>query len=158
MFSRFAEIMANRSLGGLDLRRPLLDVQEELSSLGTARPGSYQLVAPFEAWYKVDDSSIEIAVDVRNGKIFKLIAREGYEGMLFGGIKVGSRFSDALCFDGSLYYDEVDEIALSKNFPGLSMDLSAPIDDLTDVALVTIVAIAVFAEEIDSLAGQRGIW
>ena len=155
---RFAETVPNRGLGGLDLRLALYDVQDELSSLGTGRAGSYELVAPFEAWYKIADACVEIAVDVRNGKIFKLIARGGYDGLLLGAIRVGSRFSDALEVDGSLYYDEVDEIALSGAYPGLSMDLSAPLDSPSDAALVTILAIAVFAAEIESMAGQRGTW
>jgi hypothetical protein len=69
-----AEIIPNHGLGGLTLRTSLQNVQELITGWGLWGKVSYQLVAPYEARYLLPGGLIELAVDVRNGKIFKILA------------------------------------------------------------------------------------
>src|SRR5689334_12872051 len=84
-----ADIVPNQGLGGLRLRVSLAEIQELVPTWEPPGERSYELVRPFEARYKLANGVIEIGVDVRNGKIFKLIANRGYDGILFGKIRVG---------------------------------------------------------------------
>jgi hypothetical protein len=129
-----------------------------LVGLGVWRPGNFRLVSPFEARYSLEDGSVEFAVDVRNGKIFKVIAQAGYEGKLFGGISVGMPVSDATDMDPRMYYDEASELLLLRDVPGVCLEV--PLDDPTpeEAMRLTICAISVFAPEIETAAGLTGNW
>jgi hypothetical protein len=153
-----AEIVPNQSLGGLALRTKVLDVQELFSGLGITSRGSFTLVRPFEARYRFAEGEIEAAVDVRNGKVFKLTARSGYKGSVFGTITVGMSVAEAMSLEPRLYYDEAEELIFCRGVEGLSIDVPE-IDSLPElVPGMTISAISVYAEEIGTSQGQNGEW
>lgn len=153
-----APIIPNEELGGLKLRTKIVDVQELVTGLGLYKSGSYKLTSPFEARYTLENGEIEVAVDVRNGKIFKLIAGQGYQGLLFSKISVGLLVQDALTFEPDLYYNEAEEAILHKNCDGVVIDVPEidPFPDL--VPKLNISAISVFAVEIYKNDGQKGYW
>jgi hypothetical protein len=154
----YADIIPNQGLGGLQLRIPVRAIQELLDSLGVLREGSYQLVAPFEARYRLAGGAVEVAVDIRNGKVFKLIAHAGYKGALFGRVTVGMRVRDAIAVEPRLYYNPAEEFICCEGVSGLAIDLPV-IDPLPrEVPELIISSIAVYASEIATLQGQEGDW
>ncbi|MBC6424331.1 MAG: hypothetical protein GDA43_24885 [Hormoscilla sp. SP5CHS1] len=84
-----APIVPDRRLGGFDLRTPIRDLSDFLCGLGSWREGFCELVSPFEARYRLGKGEIELAVDVRNGKVFKIAAyrdtKESYSTKLLWG-------------------------------------------------------------------------
>jgi hypothetical protein len=153
-----AHITPNEGLGGLRLRTKLIEIQDLVTPQMYTDPATYQLVSPFEARYTMANGAIEVAVDVRNGKIFKLIAREGYWGKLFGTIAVGMLAADAMQIEPGLKYDEAEETIICEGVPGLAIDVPAKDPPAELVPTMTISAINVFAVEILTANGQRGHW
>lgn len=153
-----AEITPNQGLGGLSLRSSIRELDSLISGLGVWMEGSYKLVSPFEARYRFGKGEIEAAVDVRNGKIFKLTAYAGYEGKLFNEIKVGMRVRQAMQLEPRLFYSEAEEKILCAGIQGLAVDVP-DIDPLPElVEEMVIYAISVYAEEIMSAQGMKGDW
>jgi len=153
-----APIIPNEGLGGLKLRTKVADIQDLLTGLGLYQCGSFELVAPFEARYRLGDGEIEVGVDVRNGKIFKIIARAGYQGLLLGNVAVGMSMGEAMKQESCLHYDEAEETVLLTGCPGVALDVSE-IDPLPErVPTLPISAISVYAAEAFRGMGQRGDW
>ena len=151
----YAPIVADKSLGGLALRVRLYDIQDLVGSL---LADSCQLKSCFEAEYSLAGGKIGVAVDVRNGKVFRLTAYQGYEGKLFGSIRVGTSVGEAFSLEPKLYYDEAEELILCRGICGVSLEVQGIDPDPEAVPAMTIEAISVFAEEIDTQQGMRGIW
>ena len=153
-----AEIVPNQGLGNLTLRSHISDLEDLLVGLGVYEEGSFRLASPFEARYRLGRGEIEVAVDVRNGKIFKLIAYEGYRGKLFGKIAAGMLVGDAMRLEPKLYYDEAEEAVLCRGVSGLTIDVPEIDPPAELVPGMPIKAIAVYAEEINTLQGNSGRW
>lgn len=153
-----ADISPNQELGGLNLRSSIKDLEHLLVGLGVWQEGSFELISPFEARYRLMEGAIEIAVDVRNGKVFKLTACAGYKGKLFGKITVGMSVRQAMALEPSLYYDEAEELILCKGIKGLSIDVPEVDPPPDKVPGMLIHAISVYAEEIMTGPGQKGDW
>jgi hypothetical protein len=154
----YAPIIPNASLGGFQLRVPVRSIQELLDGLGVIKEGSFQLVAPFEARYQLAEGAVEMAVDVRNGKIFKLIANAGYKGTLFGRIMVGMRVKEAIGIEPRLYYDQAEQFIYCEGVSGLAIDVPVIDPFPREVPDLIISSIAVYAREIATLQGQDGDW
>jgi hypothetical protein len=156
-----APILPNQALGGIELRTSLLDIQDMLlaqyvrlvSVLDHTWYGMYHL---FEARYHI--GPVSIAVDVRNGKIFKLIAHEGYQGKLFGTIAVGMRVQDALDLEPRLYFDEAEGLILCQGVDGVVIDVDEDDPDPAMVPSKFIHAISVEATEVWTRPGFEGSW
>ena len=149
-----APIVPDEGLGGLTLRRPFREVARELAEL----LGPREPVTPTEARYRLGRGEVELAVDVRNGRVFKLIARHGYGGTLFGAIRVGMTVRDAIRLEPRLDYDEAEGALVCRGVDGLQIDLDDPDPPPDLVPDLTIDAISVFAREIATLRGQEGDW
>ena len=144
-----APILPNEGLGGLKLRIPVTEIQDRLLAAFIAslpKNDWHALAGLFEARYRL--GPVEIAIDVRNGKIFRLSAYEGYRGRLFGKISVGMKVSDAIALDPRLYYDEAEELLLVRGCVGVSLDVPEVDPDPAAVPAYPIVAISVYAEEV----------
>ena len=155
-----ADIVPNTSLGGLTVRTRLLDIQELIMDRLLSHKVSFEIdpYTPFSAVYSFHDIAIDVAVDVRNGKIYKISAIEGYTGTLFGKIRVGMPVSEAMQLEPRLYYHEGEELILCREVDGLSIDVPE-IDPPTElVPTMNIHAISVYAEEVHTLQGNRGEW
>jgi hypothetical protein len=150
-------IVPNSSLGGLRLRTHMSDMPELFRGLGITTLGSYGMASPFEARYLFGDGSVQASVDVRNGRIFKLIASKSYQGR-FGAIRVGMLVRDALLADTRLYYSEAEECILCRGVRGITMNVSAIDPDWSQVPWLPISDITVYAVEIETLEGQEGHW
>ena len=153
-----AEIIPNQGLGNLTLRSHVSELKQMLVGIGVYDEGSFRLVSPFEARYRLGEGQVEVAVDVRNGKIFKLIAYAGYRGKLFKMITVGMRVSEAMKLESKLYYDEAEEAILCEGVPGLTIDVPEIDPPVELVPEMHIEAISVYAEEINTLRGMSGTW
>jgi hypothetical protein len=153
-----APIVPDYGLGGFVLRNRIAKSQELLTGLGVLKKGSFRLVSPFEARYILDNGEIEIAVDTRNGKIFKLSAHPGYRGTLFEHIRVGMPVWQVLKIEPRIYYSEAEGAFFCRGVEGLTLDVpdsDAPPDI---VPSMIISAISVFAVEILTARGQDGDW
>jgi len=150
-------IVPNHSLGGLRLRTHLSDLAELIRGLGVTSPGSYEMASPFEARYSFGDGSVQAAVDVRNGRIFKLIASKSYHGR-FGAIHLGMLVRDAMLTDPRLYYSESEECILCRGVSGITLNVPVIDPDPSHVPELPISDITVYAVEIETLEGQDGHW
>jgi hypothetical protein len=118
-------IAPNEGLGGLKLRTPLKELEHLLWAFDVRRgsdQGWYEFVGLYEARY--DLGPVAIGVDVRNGKVFKLIAQEGYAGKLFGAIEVGMNVGEAMSLEPRLFYDEVEEGLYVRGCAGVTLDVA----------------------------------
>jgi hypothetical protein len=156
-FDRAAPIVPNRGLGGLQLRVSLASLQSFLAGLGVFDRGAYGLVAPFDARYRMDDYCVEIAADPRNGRVFRLSALPGYEGLLLGGIRVGMSVQDAIRI-APFELNEMEGVLELTSAPGVVLEVDDPDPDPRLLARLPVARISVFAVEIESLAGQSGEW
>lgn len=153
-----APIVPNVGLGGLMLRTKLSDIQDLVKGIGLYKAGQAELIAPFEARYSLGMGEIEVCVDIRNGKVFKLIAGRGYQGLLLEKVAVGVQVQKAMTLVPQLYYDEREEGILIRGYPGVQIDVPE-IDPLPEsVPEMQIKAICVFMSEIDSPEGRAGTW
>ncbi len=118
-----AEIVPNQGLGGLSLGLNIGELEDLLFGLGTWKEGSFKLASPFEARYRLGRGEIEVAVDVRNGKVFKLTVYAGYQGKLFNEIIVGMTVRQAMQVEPRLFYDEAEESIFCEGVSGLSLDV-----------------------------------
>jgi hypothetical protein len=153
-----APIVPDRGLGGLWLRTPLGELQDLFLRLALANEIRFELAGLFEARYQLANGAVEVAVDVRNGKVFRLSASTGYQGLLFSRIAVGMTVREALTHQPDLYYDEAEEMLLYKGSDGVSLDVPAIDPSPEEVPEMTIRAINVFASEIGTREGQEGKW
>lgn len=153
-----AAIEPDRSLGGLVLRTKLITIQTYFLGLGVTVEGSYELVKPMEAVYRLGAGEVEVSVDVRNGKIAKLIACPGYRGLLFSKISVGMLAGDAMRAEPRLFYNENEEIIQCQGVEGLAIEVSEIDPPPHLVPSLPIVAISVFAKEVFTWSGQGGEW
>lgn len=149
-----APINPNEGLGGFRLRTPIGDLQDSIM-WGKV---SYELLSFFEARYTFDDGEIAVGVDIRNGKIFKIMAYQGYRGKLFGKIRVGMLIKEAMELEPRLYYDEAEEVIFCRDVPGLVIDVPEIDPPPELVPGMAIKAIVVNAPEAFTSAGQRGNW
>jgi len=153
------DIEANEGLGGLKLRTPLMDLEHLLWGFEVRRgseEGWYELVGLYEARY--DLGPVAIGVDVRNGKVFKLIAQEGYAGKLFGTIEVGMNVGEAMSLEPRLFYDDIEEGLYVRGCAGVTLDVPEIDPPPEVVPSYPISAISVYAEEAVAPEGQSGNW
>jgi hypothetical protein len=150
-------IVPNHSLGGLRLRTHLSEIDELILGLGVTRPGCYEMASPFEARYSFGDGSVQAAVAVRNGRVFKLIASKSYQGG-FGVIHLGMLVREAMLADPRLYYSEAEEYILCRGVVGITLSVPVIDPDPSQVPALCISGITVYAVEIETLEGQDGHW
>lgn len=153
----FEPIVPNHSLGGLRLRTHLSDIDELIRGLGATSQGSYEMASPFEARYSFGNGSVQAAIDVRNGRIFKLIASKSYQGR-FGAIYLGIPVRDAMLADPRLYYSEAEECILCRGVNGITLNVPVIDPDPSQVPALRISDITVYAVEIETMEGQDGHW
>jgi hypothetical protein len=154
-----APIVPNQGLSGIALRARMADLRELLEATyirNLPRSDWYELASPWEARYRL--GPVEIAVDVRNGKVFKVTARSGYVGKLFGKIGVGMPVGEAMKLEPRLYYDEAEEIVLVRGCPGITIDVPEIDPDPALVPSYPIHAISAMAPEAFTADGQLGNW
>jgi hypothetical protein len=118
----------------------------------------FTLVSPLEARYEFTDYRLQVYVDVRNGKIYKLAALPGYKGLLFNKIYVDMKVSEAMALEPALYYDEATEVIRCKNILGLAIDVPETDPPPELVPGMTISAISIYAEEAFTPLGNLGQW
>lgn len=151
-------IVPGKELGGIVVGTPFVLLADTLVEARMRDLVEYSLSTLFEASYRILDIAVEIVVDVRNGKISRLTAREGYIGTLSDGIGVGIRVHEALRIEPRFYYDEGAELILCREVPGVVLEVAAIDPDPDAVPAMLVHAISVYAAEVETAAGQRGMW
>jgi hypothetical protein len=157
--SNTAPIVPGESLGGIALRQHITALDEMIMKNYWMHPAEYDwyfMSHIHELTYRI--GNISICIDVRNGKVFKLIAHEGYKGKLFGKIAVGMSIEDAMTACPDLHYDEDDWIVRSRQHEGIVIDAEEIDPDPATVGTLPIRGIAVFVPEAFSGTGLRGAW
>jgi hypothetical protein len=157
-FDPFAPIQPNKSLGGLQLRSHISTLSKLLVGLGITQRGDYKLISPFEARYFFGDGSIQCAIDVRNGRVFKLIATGLYKGNFADKIHVGMAVKEAFVVEPSLFYNEAEEHIFCRGVEGIVFDVPVIDPYPSDVPSLVISSIAVYAAEAFTADGQEGNW
>jgi hypothetical protein len=150
-------IVPNHSLGGLCLRTHLSDIAVLIRGLGVTSPGSYEIASAFEARDSFGDGSVQAAVHVRNGRVFKRIATESYQAR-FGAIHLGMLVRDAMLADPRLYYRESEECVLYRGVSRITLNVSVIDPDPSRVPALRITDITVYAVETETLEGHDGHW
>ena len=74
----------------------------------------------------------------KNGKLFKMIFWEGYQGSLPNGITLGESIDEAKAFDSSLSYDDWNEIYQSENGYWIEDDIDTK----------TVMSVSIFIKEL----------
>lgn len=153
-----APIIPDHGLGGLELRANIWELNNFLSAFGVWEKRAFDLVSPYVAEYRLADGIIALNVDVRNGRIAKMSAFDGYQGYLFGTVKVGMKVSNACRLDSRLYYDEAEGLILCSGIEGVALALVEVDPDPLHVLESNIHSITVFAHEILTISGAEGKW
>lgn len=74
----------------------------------------------------------------KNGKLFKMVFWEGYQGSLSNGVFVGESMDEARALDSSLLYDDWNEIYQSENGYWIEDDIDTR----------TVMSVSIFIEEL----------
>lgn len=153
-----ADIKPNNGLANLQLRRNIAELDSLLLPLAFSQTRAYELVSLYEACYRLAMGAVEVVADVRNGKVFRLTAREGYRGALCRQIRVGMLVSAAMQIESRLRYEEANALLVMEGVPGVALNVDAVDPPPHIVPSLRISAISVYAGEIDSREGQQGLW
>jgi hypothetical protein len=152
-----APVVPAESLGGLQIRTHVTDIDDLLRGIGTTSPGTFELVRPYEARFSFGDGSVEAAVDIRNGRIFKLIGRRNYKGC-FGAVALGMIAAEVFRHDSRFFFDDAEGYFFCKGVPGLAIELPDDDPDPQQVLRLPISAFSVYAPGINTADGQGGNW
>lgn len=149
-----APIEPGVGLGGLQLRMPaeVLDpIVSQLPERTQGMAGWARVCRTYPLWeVRYLLGPVSVGIDIRTGKIFRLVAETGYRGTLPNGIGVGMSVRVAVTMEPRLYYDEPTVLVLIRGCPEVALqlpeDLGADpnVNDLTDLMDQTVVAIQVY--------------
>lgn len=153
-----APIVPARSLGGIELGVPIRDYSDDILRRDLQGGLEYRLRSPFEAVYRLENGAIEIAADVRVGKIARITAGRGYMGAVDGVIRVGMFVRELMARDPSWYYDEPSELVLRKDTPGICLEVPDRDPPPHLVPGLRICAISVYHPALETRMGQEGDW
>jgi hypothetical protein len=92
--------------------------------------------------------NVVVAADIRTGRIFKIIAHDGYTGLLLGKISVGMRIGDVKRLLPDLAYDEGSDLFLINGVDGVSVDVAVQEPDPGEVDNMLVSAISVYDAEL----------
>ena len=144
-----APIQPGVGLGGIELHGSVQELSPLLEETFLDRAHEepwYWMASPWEVRYSL--GAVEVGVDVRTGRIFKLSAKEGYQGTLFDEIRVGMLVADALALDPRIAYDEGESLLTVRGCMGVTLDIAAPDPDPRTVPMMPISAISVLESEV----------
>lgn len=163
-FDPRAPIEPGMGMAGVRLRSHIsefYDVINRLSVRGNGSPsamGEAYLVWPYYVAYNLS-IGITMVFNVMSGRLYRISADERYKGSLFGGIRPGMPWVDALRLEKRMSFDDDAELWRIEGVQGVSID--------TDGWDSRIEAISVFITELDESSGdldkkisrlERGEW
>jgi hypothetical protein len=147
-----APIVPGRSLGGIKLRTRSTTI-EDLMMEEVVAGAEYGMAGPFEVRYLLGpNGEVGLSIDVRKGRVFKMIAFAGHQGRLFKNIAVGMPVRDAFSQDPRLYYDEVEGAIRCEGVNGLVIDVPRNLPSPAAVPDQRIEAISVHVPQLDTQA------
>lgn len=162
-FDPRAPIEPGMGMAGVRLRSHIsefYDVINRLSVRGNGSPsamGEAYLVWAYHIAYNIS-IGITMVFNVMNGRLYRISADERYEGSLFGGIRPGMLWADALRLEPRMRFDDDEELWRIEGVQGVSID--------TDGWDTRIEAISVFIAELEESSRdwdkmtriERGEW
>lgn len=150
-----APIRPGASIAGIELGSRIADVSDPLFSVSIPDKTRYELLMPYQAWYRLANGLVGVFADVRTGIVFKLSAYPGYTGKLFGKIIPGMALSDVIAADPRFYYDEGHDLVLCKGIGGLELELSQDDPAPDDLLQLPVIAITVWDSDLLRSASRR---
>ena len=148
MLNKSADILPAYGLGGISLGKRITEYSDLLERYDVAGKLSYEQISIYSTRYSFENTPIEIDVDTRIGVIYKVSALEGYYGSLLGQIKIGSPANEILSMGRGFYYDECDEAILSKEIPGVAIELNEDDPLPNEIKSLFVKYISVFLPEV----------
>lgn len=123
-----AEIIPNRSLGGIILRTPLKILLNDIErTYLLPKEFDYEIPNPGLVVYTFNNG-ITIDADIRAGKVRQIGSGINYDNDYYG-VRVGMKVSDAMNVLPELYYDEAESVIYCKGVEGIEFYL--PYEDPT---------------------------
>ncbi|MCA1790139.1 MAG: hypothetical protein LC667_09860 [Thioalkalivibrio sp.] len=116
----------------------------------------YELLMPYQAWYRLGKGAVGVFADVRTGTVFKLSAYPGYAGKLFDVITPGMLLEQVITADPRFYYDEGQDLVLCEGVGGLELELSQDDPPSHELLHLPVVAITVWDTDLLRSATRRG--
>ena len=148
-----APILPGKSIGGIPLYAHIRDYQDLVNSFEyfeqkTGKDLSLSFYGTFSIGYEYK-GILTLVFSIMNGKLFKIIAWKGYQGLLFDKIKVGMNIKEAMKLEPRIYFDDVhEEYYKVKGEKGIILETHPLSGDIT--------LIIVNVKEIDELEDSQG--
>ena len=146
-----APIIPGESIGGIPLYSHIRDYKELINSLEyhnkMGKNISRSFYGTFDIGYEYR-GIMTLVFSIINGKLLKIIAWKGYQGLLFGKIKVGMNIEEAIKLDSRIRYNEDREWYSVKDNKGIVLE--------TDVLTKDIFAITVNVKELGEYINDDG--
>jgi len=150
-----APIDPGSSLGGIRLGSRIGDITDPLFGVSVPDPTQYELLMPYQAWYRLAGGAVGVFSDVRTGIVFKLSAYPGYDGKLFGVIAPGMLLAEVMAADPRFYYDEGQDLVLCDGVAGVELELSEDDPPPHELLHLRVVAITVWDPDLLRSASRR---
>lgn len=144
-------------MGGVHLGAHIRDICDPIFETANPPLESFELLMPYQAWYKLAGIRVGVLIDVRTGLVFKLSAYEGYAGKLFDRIEVGMLARDALNADSRLYYDHGNNLILCDGVAGVELEVPDDDPDPDQVPAMRIVGISIWRADLLKAATRRAV-
>ena len=133
-----AEIIPYVSLGGIQLYSSIKDIMLYEHAL------KFEMYARHLIKYEID-SAIEIHINIINGKIYKLCAKNNYKGS-FKGIIIGSNLTKLSCTLENLIYDDFEEIFI---LDGVIIETVLKKNEQTNKFEDIVTSLSIYVKELD---------
>lgn len=136
-------IIPYQGIGGINLYSTI----KELKPLLEDRKVKAQILNNLWIRYEIEDS-LYLFFNLVNGKLFKITTLNGYKGLLWGKIGVGTKAQDFMKIEPSFKYDDFEEVYESSK--GVFIE--------TDAVEDTAIWISVYIKEMDEPNFNDGNW
>lgn len=143
-----ADIIPSVSLGGFVIGRPISEYLDYLEKYYLLNKLDYFQTDIYSVQYIVTNVPVEVYVDIRDGRIYKISAVKGYKGKYADLIKVGMSAQKILELGKHFYYDECDQGIFSNEIDGIVFELNDEDPYYEEIESLNIEAITVFNPKI----------
>lgn len=151
-------IVPNCNVENIFLRKKITEYSEMLAQQKSHGLLEFEEPDEYTGCYHLKGLYLEIYVDKRNEKIYKIAVLKGFSGAFEEKIRLGMTIPDACEKDPRLYFKESESIMLFKGIEGICIDLGVDDpwpDELDDLCVDSII---VFATEAFTFEGLKGHW
>lgn len=141
-------IIPATSLGGFNIGYSISEYSDYLMRNNIVGNLTYTQVGIYSTLYTVNSLPIEVYVDTRDGRIYKISAIKGYQGTYNNLIEVGMSTKAVFELGNHFYYDECDQGILSTEIEGIIFEPDDEDPYPEEVPTLNIGAITIFNPEV----------